>query len=188
MINTFVGTAAAALAWMLVEWVFKGHPSLLGVVSGAVAGLVAITPACGWVGPMGAIILCIVAGIVCFFFCTTVKNALKYDDSLDVFGVHCVGGIIGALGTGIFADPALGGAGIPDYLTAPGTLLVAPTYDIASQVWIQAQGVIVTVILSGVVSTVLYFLINFTIGMRVKEDAEREGLDITTHGERAYNM
>ena len=188
MINTFVGTAAAALSWMLVEWMFKGHPSLLGVVSGAVAGLVAITPACGWVGPMGAIILCVAAGIVCFFFCTTVKNALKYDDSLDVFGVHCVGGILGAIGTGIFADPALGGAGIPDYLTAPGTLLVAPTYDIASQVWIQTQGVIVTVLLSGIVSTVLFFLINFTIGMRVKEDAEREGLDITTHGERAYNM
>jgi Amt family ammonium transporter len=188
MINTFVGTAAAALAWMFAEWLFKGHPSLLGAVSGAVAGLVAVTPACGWVGPMGAIMLCAIAGIVCFFFCTTVKNALKYDDSLDVFGVHCVGGIIGAIGTGVFCDPALGGTGLVDYLSAPGTLVTPATYDMAAQVWIQTQGVLVTVLVSGIVSTVLFFLINFTIGMRVKEDQEREGLDISSHGERAYNM
>jgi len=186
MINTFVGTAAAALAWTLAEWVFRGHPSLLGAVSGAVAGLVAITPACGWVGPAGGIVLCIVAGFVCFFFCTTVKNMLKYDDSLDVFGVHCIGGIIGAIGTGIFNSPDLGGTGPADYFTAPGTLVVG-AYDMAHQVWVQVQGVLITLVLSGLVTTVLYFAISFTIGMRVKEDEEREGLDIASHGERAYN-
>jgi len=187
MINTFVATAAAALIWAGAEWIFRGHPSLLGGVSGAIAGLVAITPACGWVGPMGAIILGLVAGIVCFFFCTTVKNALKYDDSLDVFGVHGVGGIIGAIGTGILVHPDFGGTGLADYLSVPGTFQTGAV-DIAAQVWIQTQGVLLTVVWTAVVTTVLYYVINFTVGMRVKEDAEREGLDISSHGERAYNM
>ena len=125
MINTFVATAAAALSWLFVEWGAKGKPSLLGLVSGAIAGLVAVTPASGFAGPMGSIVLGLVAGAVCFVFCSTVKNALGYDDSLDVFGIHCVGGIIGALATGILVNPALGGAGIPDYVSKPGELGVA---------------------------------------------------------------
>ena len=116
MTNSFVATAAAALAWMFAEWIIKGHPSLLGALSGAVAGLVAVTPAAGFAGPMGAIVLGLVVGIVCLFFCTVIKNALGYDDSLDVFGVHCVGGIVGALGTGILVNPALGGTGVMDYV------------------------------------------------------------------------
>ena len=125
MVNTFVATAAAALSWLFVEWGAKGKPSLLGMVSGAVAGLVAVTPASGFAGPMGSIVLGLVAGAVCFVFCSTVKNALGYDDSLDVFGIHCVGGILGALATGILVNPALGGAGIPDYEAKPGELSVA---------------------------------------------------------------
>ena len=119
-VNTFVATAAAAVSWLFVEWAAKGKPSLLGMVSGAVAGLVAITPASGFAGPMGSIVLGLVAGAVCFFFCSTVKNALGYDDSLDVFGVHCVGGIIGAIATGILVAPALGGVGLVDYAAKPG--------------------------------------------------------------------
>ena len=119
MTNSFVATAAAAMAWMFAEWIVKGHPSVLGALSGAVAGLVAVTPAAGYAGPMGAIVLGLVVGVVCLFFCTVVKNALGYDDSLDVFGVHCIGGIIGALGTGILVNPALGGAGIMDYTQIP---------------------------------------------------------------------
>ena len=125
LVNTFVATAAAAVAWLFVEWAAKGKPSLLGLVSGAVAGLVAVTPASGFAGPMGSIVLGLVAGAVCFFFCSTVKNAFGYDDTLDVFGIHCVGGIIGAIATGILVNPALGGAGIPDYITKPGELVVA---------------------------------------------------------------
>jgi Amt family ammonium transporter len=186
MINTFVATAAAALIWALAEKVLRGHASLLGAVTGAVAGLVAVTPACGWVGPMGAIALGAVAGIVCFVFCTTVKNALKYDDSLDVFGVHCIGGIIGAIATGILVDPNLGGTGTADYLASPGTL-VAGAYDMGTQVWIQTQGVLLTLVWSGLVTAILYFAIQYTIGFRVKEEEEREGLDLSSHGERAYN-
>ena len=124
MVNTFLATAAAALAWLFAEWIVRGHPSVLGVLSGAVAGLVAVTPAAGYAGPMGAIVLGLVVGLVCLFMCTVVKNALGYDDSLDVFGVHGVGGIIGAIGTGILVDPALGGVGIPDYTTKPGELVL----------------------------------------------------------------
>ena len=125
MINTFVATAAAGLAWLFVEWGAKGKPSLLGLVSGAIAGLVAVTPASGFAGPMGSIVLGLAAGAVCFVFCSSVKNALGYDDSLDVFGIHCVGGIIGAIATGILVNPALGGAGVADYISKPGELVVA---------------------------------------------------------------
>src|ERR1700742_1596142 len=130
MTNSFVATAAAALAWMFAEWIFRGHPSVLGILSGAVAGLVAVTPAAGYAGPMGAIVLGLVVGVVCLFFCTVVKNALGYDDSLDVFGVHCIGGIVGALGTGILVNPALGGAGIIDYTAIPPKVA---DYDFAAQ-------------------------------------------------------
>ncbi len=183
MLNTFVATAAAALAWPAAEWLTKGKPSLLGAVSGAVAGLVAVTPAAGFVGPVGAIILGLVAGFICLISCSAIKNALGYDDSLDVFGVHGIGGIVGAIGTGILVDPALGGAGIVDYTTG---MSVYP--GLAVQVMAQLKGVLTTLIWSGVGSTIVFLLIKFTIGLRVPEASEREGLDVTSHGERAYNM
>jgi Amt family ammonium transporter len=183
MTNTFLATAAAGLAWPAAEWLIKGKPSLLGAASGVVAGLVAVTPAAGFAGPMGAIVLGIVAGVVCLFTATSLKNKLGYDDSLDVFGVHCIGGIIGAIGTGIVVDPALGGAGIVDYTTG---MSVYP--GMAVQVMAQVKGVVVTLLWSGIGSTIVYFIIKMTVGLRVSEMAEREGLDIAEHGERAYNM
>jgi Amt family ammonium transporter len=186
MINTFVATAAAGLSWLFVEWAIKGKPSLLGLVSGAVAGLVAITPASGFAGPMGSIVLGLVAGAVCFFFCSTVKNSFGYDDSLDVFGVHCVGGIVGAIATGILVNPALGGAGIADYVANPGQLTVAE-YAFGTQVWAQVKAVLLTLVWSGVGSAILYKIVDATIGLRVTPDEEREGLDLAEHGERAYN-
>ncbi len=186
MLNTFVATAAAALAWMLAEWLGKGKPSLLGLVSGAVAGLVAITPASGFAGPMGSIVLGLIAGVVCFIACTSIKNAFKYDDSLDVFGVHCIGGIIGAVATGILAAPALGGTGILDYVVKPGEAIVGE-YAMATQVWTQLKAVATTILWSGVGSVILYKLVDAMIGLRPEEQQEREGLDLTQHGERAYN-
>jgi Amt family ammonium transporter len=186
MMNTFVATAAAALSWMFVEWSAKGKPSLLGLVSGAVAGLVAVTPASGFAGPMGAIVLGLIAGAVCFTFCTTVKNAIGYDDSLDVFGVHCIGGIIGALATGILVNPALGGTGIADYISKPGELVVAE-YVMATQMIAQAKAVLLTLVWSGVGSAILYMVVGAVFGLRPVEEREREGLDVTEHGERAYN-
>jgi ammonium transporter, Amt family len=186
MINTFVATAAAAVAWLFVEWAVKGKPSMLGMVSGAVAGLVAVTPAAGFAGPMGSIVLGLVAGGVCFVFCSTVKNALGYDDSLDVFGIHCVGGIIGALGTGILVNQALGGGGIPDYAAKPGELVTA-TYEFGTAFMAQAKAVLFTLVFSGVGSAILYKIVDVIIGLRVPADQEREGLDIAEHGERAYH-
>jgi len=174
MINTFVATAGAVIGWLVIEWLVRGKPSMLGGASGAVAGLVAITPACGAAGPMGAIVLGIVASLVCFFFCTTIKNAFGYDDSLDVFGVHGVGGIVGAIATGILVAPALGGAGVADY-------------DMAHQVWVQTEAVLVTIVWSGVVSAIIFFVLNIIVGLRPTVEAEREGLDINEHGERAYH-
>jgi ammonium transporter, Amt family len=187
MINTFVATAAAAVAWLFVEWAAKGKPSLLGMVSGAVAGLVAVTPASGFGGPMGCIVLGLVAGSVCFVFCSTVKNALGYDDSLDVFGIHCVGGILGALATGILVSQDLGGAGIPDYASKPGELTTA-TYVFGTAFMAQVKAVALTIVWSGVGSFILYKVVDIIVGLRVAPDAEREGLDIAEHGERAYNM
>ena len=181
MMNTFVATAAAALAWMFAEWGVKGKPSLLGVLSGAIAGLVAITPASGFAGPMGAIVLGLIAGVVCFFFCTTVKNALGYDDSLDVFGVHCVGGIIGAILTGILVNPSLGGTGIMDYTTGK-----IADYVFVTQVCAQIKAVLLTLLWSGIGSAIIYKVVDLTVGLRVTTEAEREGLDLTDHGERAY--
>ena len=186
MINTFVATAAAAVSWLFVEWAAKGKPSLLGMLSGAIAGLVAVTPAAGFAGPMGSIVLGLAAGVVCFVMCSTVKNALGYDDSLDVFGVHCVGGILGALATGILVDPNLGGVGIPDYTSKPGELAVG-AYDMMGQLLIQAEAVGLTLLWSGIGSAILYKLVDLTIGLRVTQEEEREGLDIADHGERAYN-
>jgi ammonium transporter, Amt family len=186
MINTFVAAAAAAVAWLFVEWAAKGKPSLLGMVSGAVAGLVAVTPASGFGGPMGCLVLGLIAGALCFFFCTTVKNALKYDDSLDVFGIHCIAGILGAIGTGILVNPSLGGVGIPDYTLKPGELAVAE-YVFANAVWAQIKGVLLTIVWSGVGSFVLFKIVDVVVGLRVSPEQEREGLDIAEHGERSYN-
>ncbi|MFZ5636334.1 MAG: ammonium transporter [Pseudomonadota bacterium] len=180
--NTFLATAAAVLSWSAVEWLARGKPSMLGGASGAVAGLVAITPAAGLVGLMGALAIGLIAGVVCFWGVTGLKKLLRADDSLDVFGVHGVGGITGALLTGVFAAPSLGGAGLWDYVTE--TALA--DYSIAGQVWIQFQGVVVTVVLSGLVSLIAFTIVKYTVGLRVNEEAEREGLDIASHGEAAY--
>jgi Amt family ammonium transporter len=186
MINTFVATAAAALSWLFVEWGAKGKPSLLGMVSGAIAGLVAVTPASGFAGPMGSIVLGLIAGGACFVFCSTVKNALGYDDSLDVFGIHCVGGVIGALATGVLVNQALGGVGIPDYEAKPGELAIA-TYEFGPAVINQVKAVLLTLLWSGIGSAILYKVVDLIIGLRVTQEEEREGLDLADHGERAYN-
>jgi len=182
-VNTFVATAAATVAWSFAEWMSKGKPSMLGAASGAVAGLVAITPACGYVGPMGAIVIGLLAGVVCLWGVNGLKRLIGADDSLDVFGVHGVGGILGALLTGVFASPSLGGTGVFDYVTNA----VNPEYSIAGQVWIQAQAVGTTILWSGVVSFIAYKLVDMVVGLRVAEDEEREGLDISSHGESAYH-
>ena len=186
MLNTFVATAAAAVAWLFAEWGAKGKPSLLGMLSGAIAGLVAVTPASGFAGPMGSIALGLVAGTVCFLMCSTVKNAIGYDDSLDVFGVHCIGGILGALATGILVNPALGGVGLPDYTTKPGELVVA-AYAFGPAFLAQVKAVVVTLLWSGIGSAILYKIVDVIVGLRVTQEEEREGLDIADHGERAYN-
>jgi Amt family ammonium transporter len=186
-INTFVAPAAGALAWLFVEWGAKGKPSLLGMVSGAVSGLVAVTPAAGFVGPMGAIVLGFTAGAVCFYFVAYARQKLGYDDSLDVFGIHCVGGIIGAIGTGIFVSQALGGIGIPDYESKPGYLVVG-AYDFGTQIMAQLKGVLLTLVWSGVGSAIIFKVVDLIVGLRVAPDQEREGLDLAQHGERAYTL
>jgi ammonium transporter, Amt family len=182
-INTLVATAAATLSWIAGEALTKGKGSMLGAASGAVAGLVAITPACGFVGPMGAIVIGLLAGLVCLWGVNGLKRLLGADDSLDVFGVHGVGGIVGALLTGVFAAPSLGGTGIYDYVANK----VNPVYSIGGQVWIQFQAVLTTIVWSGVVAFAAYWIVNLVIGLRVTEEEEREGLDISSHGETAYN-
>ncbi|KAB0265820.1 ammonium transporter [Microvirga brassicacearum] len=174
LLNTIVAPAAAGLAWMAAEAFTKGKPSLLGIASGAVAGLVAITPAAGLAGPMGSIVLGLVAGVVCFYAVTGVKNALGYDDALDVFGIHGVGGIVGAIGTGIVAAPSLGGYGVGEY-------------TIGGQVWTQIIAVVVTILWTGIGSLILYKIVDGVVGLRITPEAEREGLDLAEHGERAYN-
>jgi Amt family ammonium transporter len=183
-INTLLATACAAVSWVFGEWITKGKPSMLGGASGAVAGLVAITPACGYVGPMGALVIGLLAGIICLWGVNGLKRMIGADDSLDVFGVHGVGGILGALLTGVFAAPNLGGQGIFDYTT---NKMSADAYSIGSQVWIQAQAVGTTIIWSAVVSLIAYKLVDLVVGLRVPEEEEREGLDITSHGESAYH-
>jgi Amt family ammonium transporter len=185
-INTFAATAAAVLAWCLGEGLMKGKASMLGAASGAVAGLVAITPAAGNVGIVGALIIGLIAGFVCLWGVHGLKRMLGADDSLDVFGVHGVGGILGALLTGVFNSPNLGGPSVvADWVTVG---MVAPdAYSIASQVWIQAKGVLITIVWSAVVSVIAFKIVDLVIGLRVPEDDEREGLDITSHGETAYS-
>ncbi len=182
-VNTWLATAAAAMSWMFAEWMMKGKPSMLGAVSGAVAGLVAITPACGFVGPVGALVIGLLAGLICLWGVNGLKRMLGADDSLDVFGVHGVGGILGSLLTGVFAAPSLGGSGIYDYVANK----VADGYSIIDQVIIQATGVGVTIVWSGIVAFICYKLVDMLIGLRVAEEEEREGLDIASHGESAYH-
>jgi Amt family ammonium transporter len=174
MINTFIATAAATLAWSALEGLQRGKASMLGAASGMVAGLVAVTPACGTIGPMGAILLGVIAAALCYFFVTVVKSKMQYDDSLDVFGIHGIGGIVGAVLTGVFSAAAFGGVKGDDYA-------------MMSQLWIQIEGVLITIVWSGVVSYVAYKLVDVTIGLRVDNDTERQGLDLTSHGEQAYH-
>jgi Amt family ammonium transporter len=184
--NTFLATACAVLSWIFFEWIFKGKPSMLGACSGAVAGLVAITPAAGNVGILGAFVIGGAAGVVCLWGVSGLKKMLKVDDSLDVFGVHAVGGILGALLTGIFNAPQLGGPSFPvDWFT--GKLTTVADYSIMSQFIVQAKAVGVTLVWSGVVAYIAYKIVDMTIGMRVPEEQEREGLDVSSHGETAYN-
>ncbi len=186
VLNTTIATGAAAIAWIFGEWVTRGHPSMLGAASGAVAGLVAITPACGWVGPGGAIIIGLAAGLVCLWAVVWLKAKFGYDDSLDVFGVHCIGGILGALLTGVFVNPALGGVGVTDYLATDTSSKVAE-YSFSGQMTAQIAAVITALVVSGVVSFVALMICKAVTGLRVTEAEEREGLDIASHGERAYN-
>jgi Amt family ammonium transporter len=177
MLVTQIATAAAALGWMFAEWIAHGKPSVLGIASGAVAGLVAITPASGTAGPVGSLILGLVAGVICFLASTKFKKAMGYDDSLDVFGVHAVGGIIGAVLTGVFAFPSMGG------VWSPGD-----GATIGGQVWIQIKGVLFTIIYTGILTAIILKVIDGVIGLRVTEDQETEGLDISMHDERGYNL
>ena len=193
MVNTFLATAAAGFSWMMVEWITRRRPSLLGMCSGIVAGLVAVTPAAGFAGPMGAIILGLVVSPVCLFFCSTVKKMFGYDDALDVFGIHCMGGIIGALGTGLVVNPAWGGAGVVDYVNCSKDGLVLGTcptaaYDLVAQMTSQATGVATTLVWSGGISLLIWLLLRVLGLLRVSQDVEEEGLDINEHGEAAYHV
>ncbi len=193
MANTFIATAAAGLSWVVTEWITRKRPSMLGLASGIVAGLVAVTPAAGFAGPMGALALGLIVSPICIIFCSAVKNALKYDDSLDAFGIHAVGGIVGAIGTGIVVNPALGGAGVVDYTTcfdAAGVIQAAcPTaeYNMGAQLMAQIKGVLVTVVWSGIASAIVFLLIKYTIGLKASVETQEEGLDTVEHGERAYH-
>jgi ammonium transporter, Amt family len=184
-VNTMVATAGAALSWLLTEWATKGKPSLLGLISGAVAGLVAVTPASGYAGPIGSLALGLLVSPICLFFVSKVKNTLGYDDALDVFGVHCIGGITGALATGILVSPDLGGVGITDYTNIGENF--GGKYDMIAQMTAQGTAVAATLLYSGIGSAILFKIVDLVIGLRPEPDQEREGLDITDHGERAYN-
>jgi Amt family ammonium transporter len=184
--NTILATATAALAWTFCEWATRGHPSLLGAASGAVAGLVAITPACGWVSPTAALIIGLLAGLICLWAVVWLKAKLGYDDALDVFGVHGVGGIIGALLTGYFVNPGVGGVGVTDYAAFDNSVKTAE-YVFSTQMTAQIVATFTAIVLSGVVSFVALMICRATVGLRVDEQQEREGLDIGSHGERAYN-
>jgi Amt family ammonium transporter len=174
MINTFTATAGAILAWSAIEGMLRGKASMLGAASGLVAGLVAVTPAAGSVGPVGAIVLGALASAICYFFVAVVKNKMGYDDSLDVFGIHGIGGIVGAVGTGIFTAPGLGGTGGDDY-------------SLVGQTWIQIEAVAITIVWCGVISFILYKVVDMIVGLRVDGDTERQGLDLAEHGESAYH-
>ena len=186
-INTYVATAAAAVSWALIEQFVHKKPSLLGAVTGAVAGLVAITPASGFAAPMTAVVLGLIVSPICFVFVTTIKNRLGFDDTLDVFGVHCVGGIVGAIGTAVVADPKLGGQGYFDYTVFPAVAVTPEAYSIGAQLLVQFQAVAITLLWSGGISALLFLALRATMGLRPAAEVEAEGLDINEHGERAYN-
>ncbi|MFM9936416.1 MAG: ammonium transporter [Novosphingobium sp.] len=183
-VNTMLATCAAAVSWAIIEQIVHKKPSMLGAASGAVAGLVAITPASGYGAPMTSVVLGLIVSPLCYFFVSTVKNKFKYDDTLDVFGVHCIGGITGAIATGIVASPALGGQGWIDYTKFPS---VPGAYDMIGQVQTQIEAVLITLVWSGLGTAIIWFVLDKTLGMRISEEGEREGLDIAEHGERAYN-
>ena len=183
-VNTMLATCAAAVSWCVVEQLHHGKPSMLGGATGAVAGLVAITPASGYGAPMTSIVLGLLVSPLCYLFVSKVKNAFKYDDTLDVFGVHCIGGIFGAIGTAVVANPAYGGQGWFDYTVFPA---VPGTYDMGAQLITQIKAVLMTLVWSGVGSAILFFIVDKLFGLRPTEEAEREGLDLSEHGERAYN-
>jgi Amt family ammonium transporter len=192
MINTFVATAAAGFSWAMTEWVTRKKASLLGMASGMVAGLVAVTPASGFAGPVGALFLGLIVSPICVFFCSIVKNALKYDDSLDAFGIHAIGGIVGALATGILVSASLGGAGIVDYTTCAAdgdisTCDALASYTMAGQFITQLKAVLVSFAWSAVASSIVFFIIKYTVGLKASEEVQEEGLDIAEHGERAYH-
>ncbi|MBA2353014.1 MAG: ammonium transporter [Burkholderiales bacterium] len=182
-VNTLLATATATLAWSFAEWMLKGKPSMLGAASGAVAGLVAITPACGFVGPMGALVIGLVAGVACLWGVTGLKRMLGADDSLDVFGVHGIGGMVGAFLTGVFVAPSLGGTGVYDYVANK-----VGDFDMATQIVSQLWAITTAIVWSAVVAFVALKIIDIVVGLRVPEDEEREGLDVTAHGESAYNL
>ena len=192
MINTFIATAGAGFSWAATEWITRKKASMLGMASGLVAGLVAVTPAAGFAGPVGALVLGLIVSPICVFFCSVVKNALKYDDSLDAFGIHAIGGIVGALATGILVSASLGGAGIVDYTTCAAdgdisTCDALASYTMAGQFITQLKAVLVSIVWSAVASSIVFFIIKFTVGLRVSPETEEEGLDIVEHGERAYH-
>ena len=183
-VNTMLATCAAAVSWAVIEQIVHKKPSMLGAATGAVAGLVAITPASGYGAPMTSIVLGLIVSPICFFFVSTIKSKFKYDDTLDVFGVHCIGGITGALATAIVASPDLGGQGWIDYTKFPS---VPGAYDMIGQLQTQLEAVLITLVWSGLGTAILWFVLDKTLGMRISEEGEREGLDIADHGERAYN-
>ncbi|MEK7661334.1 MAG: ammonia channel protein, partial [Pseudomonadota bacterium] len=185
---TLVATAAAGMSWAVTEWVISKRPSMLGFASGVVAGLVAITPAAGFAGPVGAVVLGLIVSPICIIFCAKVKSALKYDDSLDAFGIHGVGGMIGAIATGILVSPALGGTGMVDFSKCDPSACGAYDYDMLAQVIIQLKAVGVAVVWSAIASIITFSAIKYTIGLKVDQDTEEEGLDIAEHGERAYHL
>ena len=181
MVNTLLATAAAGFSWAITEWVTRKKASMLGLASGLVAGLVAVTPAAGFAGPAGSIVLGLIVSPICVIFCSAVKTALKYDDSLDAFGIHAVGGIVGAIATGILVNPALGGAGVVDFTNG------AVGYDAGVQIMAQVKAVLLAIVWSAVASSIVFLIIKYTVGVRVSPEAEEEGLDIIEHGERAYH-
>ncbi len=188
MVNTFLATAAAGLSWALTEYFISKRPSGLGFASGLVAGLVAVTPAAGFAGPVGAIVLGLIVSPICIIFCAKVKHIFKYDDSLDAFGIHGVGGIVGAIATGVLAHPSLGGAGIVDFSKCTAEACAAYEFTAIGQMIVQIKAVAVAIVWSAVASTIVFGLIKYTMGLRASPDAEEDGLDIAEHGERAYHM
>jgi Amt family ammonium transporter len=191
VVNTLVATAAAGFSWTMTEWITRGKASMLGLASGLIAGLVAVTPAAGFAGPVGALILGLIVSPICVVFCSTIKNALKYDDSLDAFGIHAVGGIVGALATGLLVNPDWGGAGVVDYTTcaADGDISTCDNaaYVMGTQFMAQVKAVLVAIAWSAIASAIVFYIIKFTVGLRVPAETEEEGIDIVEHGERAYH-